>query len=99
MYRVHAGNRSRDLELHVEPGLKVLGRLFEDPDLPADVRERRREVYARFYTMLSGGAVKVGDWRESIRWAGRALRNDPRMIGYMSLLPYRKLRRRITRQP
>jgi glycosyltransferase involved in cell wall biosynthesis len=95
MYRVHPANRSRDLELHVEPGLEVLGRLFEDPTLPREVRDRRREVYARFYTMLSGGAVKVGDWRESIRWGRRALRNDPRMIGYMVMLPYRKLRRRL----
>jgi hypothetical protein len=96
LYRVHPGNRSRDLEIHVEPGLTVLDRLFADPDLPSEVSSRRREVYARFYTMLSGGALKVGRWSDSMRWGRRALRTDPRMIGYMSLLPLRRVRRKLT---
>ncbi len=41
LYRQHPGNRSQDLGIHIEPGYKVLGRLFSDPSLPAHIRESR----------------------------------------------------------
>lgn len=97
LYRVHAGNRSRDLDIHIEPGFRVLDGLFADPELPARVRRRRRELYGRFYTMLCGGAVKVGRWREAARWGRKALTTDPRMALYMLELPARWLRRRRSR--
>jgi glycosyltransferase involved in cell wall biosynthesis len=97
LYRVHPGNRSRDLDIHIEPGFKVLGRLFDDPELPPRVRGRKRELYARFYTMLAGGALKVKSFRDCARWGARALRTDPRMIGYFIAMPYRHLRWRRTR--
>jgi glycosyltransferase involved in cell wall biosynthesis len=97
LYRVHPGNRSRDLDIHVEPGLRVLGRLFADPGLPPEVQERRRELYARFYTMLAGGAFRVRSWGEWARWTARALRTDPRMIGPMAMMPFRRLRRLVER--
>jgi glycosyltransferase involved in cell wall biosynthesis len=95
LYRVHPGNRSRDLDIHIAPGLMVLGRLFSDPSLPADVRAREREIYARFYTMLCGGAFRVHRWRACGYWGVRALRTDPRMIGYMSATPLRRVRRHL----
>jgi glycosyltransferase involved in cell wall biosynthesis len=97
LYRVHPGNRSRELEIHVEPGLRVLGRLFADPNLPGEVRERRREIYARLYLMLAGGAFRVRSWGEWARWTRRALRTDPRMLGAMALMPYRRTRRLVER--
>jgi glycosyltransferase involved in cell wall biosynthesis len=97
LYRWYAGNRSRDLDIHIEPGFKVLERLFGDPELPPRIRERERELYARFYTMLAGGAFKVKRWRDCARWGARALRTDPRMIGYFVAMPYRHLRWRRTR--
>jgi glycosyltransferase involved in cell wall biosynthesis len=96
LYRVHPGNRSRDLGLHIAPGFTVLGRLFSDPTLPAEIRAHEREIYARFYTMLCGGALRVGRWRTCLYWGLRALRTDPRMIGYMAAMPIRRLRRRAT---
>jgi glycosyltransferase involved in cell wall biosynthesis len=96
LIRVHPGNRSRNLDIHIEPGFKVLGRLFGDPALPAHIRKRKREIYARFYAMLSGGAFKVGQWRECARWALRAFFTDPRISGYIASMPIRRLRRRIS---
>lgn len=96
-YRVHPGNRSRDLDLHVAPGFRVLDRLFSDPTLPPQIAARRREIYARFFTMLCGGAFKVRRWRACAYWGARAAITDPRMLGYAAALPLRRLRRMATR--
>ncbi len=98
LYRVHEGNRSRDLSIHIEPGLEVLERLFADPALPAHVHSQRKLVYARFYAMLAGGAFKVRDMREAIRWASRALRSDPRVAGHIIGLPWRAIMRGLARR-
>jgi glycosyltransferase involved in cell wall biosynthesis len=94
LYRVHPGNRSRDLDIHIQPGFIVLGRVFSDPGLPDEVRKHEREIYARFYTMLCGGALRVGRWKDCISWGLRALRTDPRMIAYMAAVPLRRMERR-----
>jgi glycosyltransferase involved in cell wall biosynthesis len=93
LYRVHAGSRSRDLSIHIEPGHLVLQRLFADPHLPERVRRREREVYGRFYTMLAGGAYRIRDTRELLHWSVKAVRTDPRMLGYMAGLPLRRIQR------
>jgi glycosyltransferase involved in cell wall biosynthesis len=97
LYRWYPGNRSRDLDIHIEPGFKVLDRLFKDPELPPRIRERKRELYGRFYTMLAGGAFKVRRWRECARWGARALRTDPSRLAYFAGMPYRHLRWRLSR--
>jgi glycosyltransferase involved in cell wall biosynthesis len=93
MYRVHPANRSLDLDIHIAPGFRVLGRLFSDPTLPQQVRDHEREIYARFYTMLCGGAFKVRRWRDCVYWGRRAVRTDPVMLGYIGALPVRRLSR------
>lgn len=93
-YRFHAASQSANVEIHIEPGLRVLQRVFADPELPTAIRERRREAYARFYAMLSGGAVKVGRYPYAAYWAGRALASSPRVSGYLVSFPLRRLRRR-----
>jgi glycosyltransferase involved in cell wall biosynthesis len=92
-YRYHI-SQSANVEIHIDPGLRVLARAFADPELPASVRDRRDEAYARFYAMLSGGAVKVGDYPQAVRWGVRALRRDARVAGYLAAFPLRRLRRR-----
>lgn len=94
LYRTHPGNRSIDVPLHIEPGEKVLHRLFSDPSMPPEILARKRRVYARFYTMLAGGAFRCQRWSEWLRWTGRALRTDPLTLGYMVEMPLRRLRRR-----
>lgn len=97
LYRVHPGNRSRDLGIHIEPGFKVLSRLFDDPSLPAHIRQHESEIYARFYTMLAGGAFRNRSWRDCLTWVAKAMRTEPRMIGYMAAMPARKTSRLISR--
>jgi len=97
LYRVHPGNRSLDLDLHVGPGMLVLGRLFDDPDLPPDLHDRKDEAYARMYLMLAGGAFRIRRWGSLVRWATRAVASDWRTVGYMTALPLRRLRRRRSR--
>jgi glycosyltransferase involved in cell wall biosynthesis len=94
MYRQHPGNRSQELDIHIAPGFRVLGRLFADPTLPAEVRDREREAYARFYTMLCGGALRTNRWSTSAHWGLKAVRTDPRMLSYIAAMPLRRLRRR-----
>src|SRR5579863_3741450 len=95
LYRVHPGNTSRNIDIHIEPGFKVLQELFADPTLPADVRAHEREIYARFYTMLCGGMFRVGRWGACAAWGLRALRTDPRMLAYMAATPARRLGRKL----
>ena len=39
LYRLHASNQSKQLDLHIDPGERVLARFFADPTLPP--RDRR----------------------------------------------------------
>jgi len=96
LYRTHPGNRSLDLDIHIAPGLLVLERLFADPDLPDRVRAGRRQVYAHLYTMLAGGAMRVGRYRDCARWTAKALRADPRSLRYMAELPVRRMSRLVS---
>lgn len=97
MYRVHPGNRSRDLQLHIRPGLQVLDELFSDPQLPARIRGERARVYAAMFAMYSGGALRSGDLGESVRWAFRAIRKHPSALVRIVGMPTRRMRRRLSR--
>jgi glycosyltransferase involved in cell wall biosynthesis len=96
LYRTHPENRSLNLDIHVAPGLLVLERLFADPDLPERVRSGKGLVYAHLYTMLAGGALKVGRYRDCAGWAFKALRADPRSVRYMAALPARRVGRLVS---
>lgn len=93
LYRQHPGNRSLNLDIHIDPGLRVLDRVFSDPGLPQEIRDHEREIHARFYTMLCGGAFRVHRWRACVYWGGRALLKHPQMFGYMAALPFRHAQR------
>jgi glycosyltransferase involved in cell wall biosynthesis len=97
LYRIHPGNRSRNLDIHVTPGLVVLERLFADPAIPEHVRSGKPLVYAHFYAMLAGGALKVGRYRDCARWALKAAKTDPRSVRYMAELPIRRITRLASR--
>lgn len=97
MYRIHPGNRSRNLQIHVEPGLRTLEKLFADPGLPRRIREERPRVYAAMFTMLSGGALRARDYRETLRWGVRAVRSDPSALRYIAAAPARRAKRALSR--
>lgn len=92
-YRYHE-SQSANVEIHIQPGLRVLEKVFADPGLPPEIRARRNEVYARFYTMLSGGSVKVGRYGTALYWGARALSRSPRVAGYFLAFPERWARKR-----
>ena len=94
MYRIHGANRSHDVGAHVDAGFTILNRLFADPTLSDEVRHHRREIYARFYTMLCGGMFRVGDWKGSAYWGARAVTTDPRVLAYIAQTPVRRFMRR-----
>jgi glycosyltransferase involved in cell wall biosynthesis len=98
LYRFHPGNRSRDVSIHVEPGERVLARIFADPELPEHVRRKKRSVYARLYLMLAGGSLRARDWRGCARWGARAVARDPTTLGHVLALPLRRLSRRLSRR-
>lgn len=98
LYRVHAGNQSKQVELHIEPGKRILAKFFADPELPADLLARRRYIYARFYAMLCGGKLQLGDVRQAGFWARRAMACDPRVLGYLVGLPQRRLQKQSSRR-
>jgi glycosyltransferase involved in cell wall biosynthesis len=99
LYRMHASSQSKQIDLHIEPGERILANVFADPTLPSEVRARRSYVYARFYAMLSGGALQIGRLPYAAFWARRAIESDPRVIGHLVLLPVRRMEKRLSRRP
>lgn len=93
LYRVFEGNRSRNLEIHIKPGFLVLKRLFEDPALPENIKNKKRLIYAHFYTMLSGGCFKINDFRGSVKWGMKAVMSHPSSLWYILAMPFRKIKR------
>jgi glycosyltransferase involved in cell wall biosynthesis len=93
LYRQHANNRSHDLEIFRDSGVRTLQRVFADPALPPAIRRREMKIWARFYAMLSGGYFRHGAWHESLRWAWRALVISPSVMGYVMGFPLRRLGR------
>lgn len=99
LYRVHANNQSKQIDLHIEPGERVLARFFGDPTLPLEITARRRYVYAHFYAMLCGGAFQLHRFAYAAFWARRAIASDPRVIAYLASLPVRRIQKRLSRSP
>ncbi|MBI3616099.1 MAG: glycosyltransferase family 2 protein [Candidatus Omnitrophica bacterium] len=89
LYRQHAGNRSRQVEIHVEPGFRSLERLFSDPTLESSIRSREDRIWARFFAMLAGGYAQNRQWKETLYWGARAVGKSPQVLGYLAGLPVR----------
>lgn len=98
LYRQHPGNRSRQVEIHVEPGFLSLGRLFGDPSLAPSVRQQQERIRARFYAMLAGGYIQNRQWNQGIRWGIKALITSPRVSSTLAGLPLRWIQRTLTSQ-
>jgi glycosyltransferase involved in cell wall biosynthesis len=98
LYRVHASNQSKQIDLHIEPGERILSGVFADPTLAPAIAARRRYVYAHFYAMLSGGALQLRRLDYAVYWARRAIRCDPRVISHLGALPVRRVQKRLSRR-
>lgn len=95
LYRQHAGNRSRDVTLHIEAGFRSLTRAFADPTLDPAIRAQASQVWARFYAMLSGGYFRNRQWGPCVWWAWRAVRTSPRVGSYIAAMPFRRIGRAV----
>lgn len=98
LYRVHGSNQSKQLELHIEPGERILARVFADPGLPTMIRARKGYVYSHFYAMLAGGALQLRRLSEAGHWARKAIRADPAILPHLVGLPARRLEKRVSRR-
>ncbi len=97
LYRVHSASQSKTLELHIEPGERILAAFFRNPDLPREIVDSRSYVYAYFYAMLCGGAFQLHRWADAAAWGRKALASDTRVLPYLVSLPMRRLRKRASR--
>jgi glycosyltransferase involved in cell wall biosynthesis len=97
LYRVHSGSQSKTLELHIEPGERILAAFFRSPNLSREIVDCRSYVYAYFYAMLSGGAFQLHRWGDAVDWGRKALASNPRVLPYLVSLPLRRLRKRVSR--
>lgn len=93
LYRQYPRNQSRDVGLHLEPGIRSLTRFFSDPSLDEAVRSRSPRVWARFYAMLAGGYFRNRDFPRAFAWTWKAVRTSPGVLPYVCGLPLRTARR------
>jgi hypothetical protein len=98
MYRVHPGNRHRNVGIHIAPGHAVLEALFADPTLPTEVKNLQRRAYATFYRTLAGAYFLRGSYALFAAWAARSMVLDPSQAFYMAAMPGRRLRRARSRR-
>jgi len=96
-YRHYPNNQSRDVGIHIEPGVRSLTRLFSDPSLEPGIRARAPQIWARFYAMLAGGYLRNREWAQAVAWTWKAVRTSPRVMPYVSGLPFRFASRRFLR--
>lgn len=97
LYRHYPKNQSRDVEIHIESGIRSLQRFFsKENNLDPKIRRWENQVWAHFYAMLAGGCVRNGDWGRGIRWASRAVRTSPTVLPYILGMPARRFRKACT---
>lgn len=78
-YRIHTRNMSRSIGQHYRWARAALDKLFACPDLPAEVAERRDEIYALVYLAEAGrlyAACNIEAAREAL---ATALRLSPHL--------------------
>lgn len=89
LYRHYPKNQSRDVGIHIEPGIRSLERFFASEGLDPKIRSSRGSVHAHFYAMLAGGYLRNRQWGQAVAWAWKAIRTSPKVLPYVSGLPLR----------
>lgn len=97
LYRQHAGNRSRQVKLHIDTGFRSLQRIFSDPTLDPHIRSQKSRIWARFYAMLAGGYFHNRQWGSCLQWTQRAILTSPSVIPYILGMPLRRFTQGLTR--
>lgn len=97
-YRQHAANMSRQVALLEHDSLRLLEKGFAMPDLPESLRAQCRVALARNAMVLAGSYFAVGQYRDFVRCAARAIRADVHQLGYLLVYPARIVARVRSRQ-
>jgi glycosyltransferase involved in cell wall biosynthesis len=92
-YRLHDRNMTHNVALRERDSVRVLEKAFAMKSLPAEVRARRRRVFARNYMVLGGSYLHAGSYRNFVRCVARAIALDVRQAGYPVAWPVRLLAR------
>jgi glycosyltransferase involved in cell wall biosynthesis len=92
-YRQHDSNMSRNAGLLETDSLLVLESGFGLPALPEPIRKRRREAYARNYTVLAGTYFQARRYLDFLRTAAQAVLRQPSQARYFMQYPLRVLKR------
>jgi glycosyltransferase involved in cell wall biosynthesis len=97
VYRRHAGNMSRSVELLERDSIGVLERAFARPELPAPLRALRRRAFAHNAMVLAGSHFQAGSFGSFLRCAASAVAGDWREAAHLIAYPFRALARRGSR--
>ena len=98
LYRQHPKNRSRNVDIHVQPGFISLGRLFSDSHLESHILKNKAHIWGRFFSMLAAGYFRNREWQKGFYWALRAVKASPKMVGYFSGLPLKRFRQKLRKR-
>jgi len=79
-YRVRADAMHANATRMAENWLRVLDKVFADPDLPAAVRELRPLAYHRAYLIAAADHYRSGDAAAAARWFEMAVRERPAFL-------------------
>jgi glycosyltransferase involved in cell wall biosynthesis len=97
LYRQYPNNQSRDVRIHLKPGMRSLRRFFAQPGLDPAICAQQARIWARFYAMLAGGYARNRQWTQSLRWSWKAIRTSPRVLPYIAGMPIRRGRKLFAR--
>jgi glycosyltransferase involved in cell wall biosynthesis len=92
-YRLHDRNMTRNVALRERDSVRVLEKAFRMKSLPAELRARRRRIFARNYMVLAGSYLHAGSVRQFVRCVARAIALDVRQAGYPAAWPVRWIAR------
>ncbi len=96
LYRRHAMNMSRNVEVLDRDTRLVLEKAFAAPELPAEFRGLRRRCLAWNALVLAGSYSRVGRWDRALALGLRAVCADPTLATRAIGFPARRLRRALT---
>ena len=92
-YRQHETNMSRNAPLLEKDSLLVLEHGFGLEKLPAELRARRREAFARNYTVLAGTYFRAHEYGSFVRCGLRAVTMQGSQLKYFVSYPIRAVKR------
>jgi glycosyltransferase involved in cell wall biosynthesis len=88
-YRQHGANMSNNPALLERDSIRVLEKGFALHCLPPMLSERRRQAFARNYTVLAGTYFGARQYFDCLRCSLRAVSMDPGQFKYLAAYPLR----------